>query len=184
MFNYFTLQADPNDAIPDNCDAALANSETHPNAFDECAEEQRDQPGTWGFQALDLDTGTGVTGGTGAYIWGMSDKILPGNEMAYIVEHVPAGSPFNFTGATTNPIHVYTHENGGFVSQGMIPSNMRPTSDHSLHSDCLSTGNQQLIHDLHLEDRNGDGLMDIKMYTATETWVGYVNGQWQIVTDP
>jgi len=181
VFNYFNAQPDPNDAIPDSCDAELANYDNDPQAWTDCADEQFAQPGEWGFQALNLDTGISVTGGTGIYIWGMSDQLLPSNEMAYIVEHVPAGSPFNFLVDTSNPIHVYTHENGGFVSQGTIPNNWRPLLKDQKHTDTLSSGNQSVTYDLILEDRNNDGNMDIQMYTATETWVGFVNGQLQVV---
>ena len=71
-----------------------------------CVEANLASPGVWGMQARREDTGASVTGSGQTYVWGWSDAILPGGEIAYLVESLPAQVRFDLADVPASQLQV------------------------------------------------------------------------------
>jgi hypothetical protein len=137
--------------------------------------------GSWRTVFLRQDTGAAVTGGTG-YVWGYSAKILPGGKLTYLVEFPPANARFNLEQGPRSTLVFESAKDGFYVEEGRTASPARPKIRTSQPFGKHGSGGGNLLTELVLEDRDGDGLSEVQLDDGT--YVGWSAAAKAIVVKP
>ena len=136
------------------------------------------QPGRWTLQVLDESNGSGVVAISDSYMWGYTDKLLPGGRLSFIVEPFSAPIPFARPSDSTSKMKIYalnSSPNWQLQEVGMFPVTGRP----SLRLDSYETnpainGQGKNGNFMHLRTRTNQlaaGLVDVQLQNGQ--WVGY-----------
>lgn len=189
LLNYFALDwsRPQNAALTDRCKDVQYQlympptfSQPKVDAWSACARRFLAARGRWGIRVWRESDGQPLTGGQDVYVWGWSDRVHPSGEVIYFVESLPnlvradlrdeAGQ--RLAPGSLSPLALV---NGLFVRRGTLSARGRPALVDQEKKGSLGSGDSYPVKQLELEDRNGDGLMDIRLIDAdgTATWFGY-----------
>ena len=178
-FNVFRLLS----LVP-SCEAeqrVMFNSgftETSTRAYDTCLIGTASQPGRWMLQVLDENNGSGVAALQDAYMWGYTDRLLPGGQLSIIVEPFAAPTPFARPRDTTRAMNIYALQSSPtwqFQGVGTFPIAGRPALRYDAYDANPPAASQHMTGNfMHLRTRPNavaGGLVDVQLENGR--WVGY-----------
>jgi hypothetical protein len=145
-----------------------------------CVAKHAATQGRWGMKVVRESDGVGLTGSLDTYIWGWSTALKTGTEALYLVENLPTSVRFNLADEAGNrlaatPLRIRALVNGLWSDRGTFPVAGRPVLLDSPKTGTLGTGDFYGVKTLQLQDRDGDGLMDVAIRNASgaTVWVGW-----------
>ena len=138
-----------------------------------CAERSRETTGDWTAEALDVRTGELVGSVPRSYVWGWSDRVLPGGTPVYAVEALPDRAGFDLDRRTEpRALHLAAFDRGHWTDVAAFPAGAaRPLVRAVQAHGAIGTGAFTALAELSLADRDGDGLAEIEL--ADHTWIGF-----------
>jgi hypothetical protein len=136
------------------------------------------QPGRWMLQVLDESNGSGVVALNDAYMWGYTDKLLPGGQTSFVVEPFSQPTPFARPPDSSISMNIYALQSSPswqLVSVGAFPVGGRPALRYDAYDANPPVSAQNKTGNFwHLRTRPNafaDGLVDIQLQNGQ--WVGY-----------
>lgn len=137
--------------------------------------------GRWGMRVRDQRTGGVLTGSLDTYVWGQSNRLVPSGETVYLVEPLTAGGThFDFSSESHHALEIRALVGGRWATRGILPSATRPALTWATPANVgLSVAADM---ELTLQDRDGDGLLDVQLTDGT--WAGYSTAAGMFVTKP
>jgi hypothetical protein len=138
-----------------------------------CAKRSRDTAGDWTVEALDARTGELVASVPRSYVWGWSDRVLPGGRPIYVVESWTDRAGFDLDRRTEpRALHLAAFDHGHWTDIAAFPAGAaRPLVRAVQPHGPIGTGAFTTLAELSFADRDGDGLVDIEL--MDHTWIGY-----------
>jgi hypothetical protein len=152
-------------------------------------------PGSWNWRLEDTVTGAGVTGSPNTYVWGVNDRIFPGQQPFYVLEALPANVKFRFVDQNLDPaapLRAQNLVNNLWSRSYALPratKRLRPILVRTTPVRSIAADDQPFVT-MSLKDVDGDGLLDFQVTdgdpavrTSKETlrWVGYSRAQDKLV---
>lgn len=181
-FNVFSMQA-PIDYCLDEQFALYQEppwTEEKADAWYGCFGQNVLAPGTWRMQVLRESDGVLLTDRQETYVWGRSDRLLPDEEIAYLVESLPGVGAFDLSDRRPSALEVWARVDGSWSSRGMFPIAGRPRIVTETPRGSRGVGSFTYFAELSLHDRDDDGLDEVEL--ADGTWVGWDPGVEAFVT--
>lgn len=146
--------------------------------YDTCLIGTAARPGRWMLQALDETNGNGVAALPDSYLWGYSDRLLPGGALVFIVEPFAAPTPFARPKDSSRAMNLVTLQSAPawqFQAAGSFPVAGRPALRSDPYDANPPLAGQHLSGNfMHLQTRPNDdapGLVDVKLENGN--WVGW-----------
>lgn len=127
--------------------------------------------GVWGQIVLRASDGQGLTGSQQTYVWGTSTTLLPGDEPVYLVETLPAKTPFDLRKQPVSALQVRALVGGLWAARGAFPVAARPRIVGRAARGARGVGSYTSFAEFPLRDLDGDGLTEVE--TEDGRWVGY-----------
>jgi hypothetical protein len=178
VFNHFIQSAPVDTCIPEQRAGG--------SSWTTCVAKNVASTGTWAVQVLDDETGALIADNNRSYVWGWSDKIMPGGETVYFVEDLSDSNVFNLSDHTATPTLTARTLNGDGTWQivGFLPIQGRPVLPTYAGSGPRGTGDYSAFIENRLMDVDCDGLPDIQINDFSGPWVGYdqSNHDWIVKT--
>jgi hypothetical protein len=187
LVNYFAVDWSHPDNAPfasrcknEQYQAIMDPTEAKQSVMFACSAGQAGAKGAWGMKVMRESDGASLTGSQGTYVWGWSTALKAGGEALYLVESLPAQVRFNLKDDAGNrlaptQLRVYALVNGFWSDRGTMPVAGRPVLLDAPKTGSLGTGDFFAVKMLSLQDRDGDGLQDVAIQTATGSivWIGW-----------
>jgi hypothetical protein len=173
IFDYFVADAPVDSCLDEQYQLYLPPAWTEEKAriWYECFGSNVGSIGIWGMQARRVSDGASITGSQRTYVWGRSDRLLPGGEIVYLVETLPERTRFDLADVVPTPLAVNALVAGLWTGRGTFPIAARPVIAHVPAEGATGVGSNTALAELDLADRDGDGLAEVHL--EGDVWVGW-----------
>jgi hypothetical protein len=165
---YALYIGDPADPNPDKRPWSAPKQK----AWGDCQVANLKARGSWAMEAAAEATGAGITGSTGTYVWGWTDKLTKSGERLYLVEMLPAEHTFDLSDAPATKLRVYALVKGLWTDRGTFPIAGRPKLAMVEASGARGMGAYSAFAELSLRDVDCDGLADVELADGRHVGVG------------
>jgi hypothetical protein len=169
IFDYFDAEAPYDTCLVQQYDLYLPPAWTDEKArvWYECFNRNVASMGRWGMQARRVGDGASVTGSQDTYVWGRSDRLLPGGEILYLVEVLPSRVRFDLADVPPSALRVYALVAGLWTERGVFPVAGRPALRSVMPEGAIGVGSFTGLAELDALDLDGDGLDEIALTDGT-----------------
>lgn len=184
----FRLQTTPPQCEPEQ--RALFNggfTDALQQVYRTCVIGTASQTGRWSVQILDENTGAGVAALTDGYMWGFTDRLLPGGKLSLIVEPFTAPTPFARPSDSPSAMNVYElHSSATWQLQKVaaFPVTGRPSLRMDIYDANPRLSGQNMIGkfwDLRTRpNSSATGLVDLLLENGR--WIGFSPTTGTIIT--
>lgn len=140
-------------------------------AWGDCQTANIKAKGQWAMEALGEADGSSVTGGVGNYVWGWTNKMVPGGETLYLVEQLPAEHRFDLSDVPAPKLEVRALIKGLWTPRGVFPVAGRPKMVMASAAGARGLGSYSAFAELSLRDVDCDGVPEVEL--ADGTFVGW-----------
>lgn len=173
VFNYFASDAPVDRCLLEQYQLYLPPTWTQQksDAWYGCLAKNLAVTGVWGQMVLGASDGQGLTGSQQTYVWGMSTALLPGGEPLYLVETLPAKTPYDLRKHPASALAVRALVSALWSTRGTFPVAGRPRIVSEAAHGSRGVGSYTGFAELSLRDLDGDGLMEVELEDGR--WVGY-----------